>query len=437
MSDCPATLQDLLPLQAAGFAGGRESLHQFVGHAFGPEGPRFLKAEDGSLAVFRNRDLHALAIHPAVGAVPPAVLFGPEIDPVSRAEPPPGADLAWVISNQVFTANPPIHKPVRKAFAGHLGPKQVREMEPLAREVVADILDAVQAAVQLDAATEIAERLACEFWGRLLDFTAAEIREMEQYVRDLAPMFFFSRTEADLRRLISGAAGYRRLITQSVSRSLSAGGNAFINAMSADLACIDLPSDLSRTGMVPRDVAMMLAGNLVDGFHTSAVAAANTLFVLMHNREAMAAIQSDATLVMPAIFEALRLEPPVIMLKRWALDDFEYEGLSVPAGAEISMLWGAGAHDPLAFADPARFDLNRSRQGSTTFGGGVHLCPGRNAAPMLIRVLLEGMIQRGLELVPSERPARWIPRHLMCQLESLPACVVRQSSPTAAAGATA
>lgn len=54
-----------------------------------------------------------------------------------KSSPAPSSPaLAGTIEGQVFTADPPIHKPVRKALVVKLGPKQVVAMEPGARGTV-------------------------------------------------------------------------------------------------------------------------------------------------------------------------------------------------------------------------------------------------------------------------------------------------------------
>jgi len=53
------------------------------------------------------------------------------------------------------------------------------------------------------------------------------------------------------------------------------------------------------------------------------------------------------------------------------------------------MLWAAGNRDPDAFERPNSFDLFRRNQADTTFGGGVHICPGRYVVRMLAQVVLE------------------------------------------------
>jgi cytochrome P450 len=170
---------------------------------------------------------------------------------------------------------------------------------------------------------------------------------------------------------------------------------------------------------VPRDIAEMIAGNLFDGFHTAALGASNTVYTLASRPDVFAQVVASPDLVTNAIFESFRMEPPVITLKRWVLKDVEYDGYLLPRGTIIDMMWGLGGYDPAAIRDPMRFDLTRSRQGSTTFGMGLHICPGRYVAIMLVETLLESILARKLAFHAADQ-AEWYPAHAMSQLRTLP-----------------
>jgi hypothetical protein len=69
--------------------------------------------------------------------------------------------------------------------------------------------------------------------------------------------------------------------------------------------------------------------------------------------------------------------------------------------------------------------MNRPQTGLTTFGSGIHICPGRYAGVMLTRVILEEFASRGLEPRQAETPAAWIPDHKMNQLRVFPVRLAR------------
>ncbi|MBB3358266.1 MULTISPECIES: cytochrome P450 [unclassified Novosphingobium] len=403
-----------------GFTGGRDSIRPFAERVFaGPE-PRFLQDQDGNLAVFRNADLQKLGALPQIGNVPAGVLFGESLTRMDDPTPPLGAEVARVVANQVFTANPPIHRPVRKALVSRLGPREVSAMRPVAEETVQQILDDLAPFGEIDVMSDVAERLTCGFWGRMLEMDADEIVAMQAYTQDLTRLFHFDRNAEDYIVLDNAMRGYWRVIRAAAERSLRRGENLFVVALADDLRRIELPDDPDEAGIVPRDVGAMLAGNLIDGFHTAALGAANTLFALLKNPDALARVVTDRQLVTSAIFEALRIEPPVIHLPRWAMEEVIFAGVRIPRGAIVSLMWGIGGFDPAAVTDPLRFDLDRSRKGSTTFGGGQHICPGRYVAVMLIEVLLDAVMARGLTLTPGTAAPQWIPAHAMGQMERFP-----------------
>jgi cytochrome P450 len=167
-------------------------------------------------------------------------------------------------------------------------------------------------------------------------------------------------------------------------------------------------------------LGQFLAGNLVDGVHTASLASANTFYVLVNHPEAMQAVQNSPELMARAIAEALRLEPPVLYLPRYALRDFHHDGFVVPAGNVISMMWAAGNHDPAAFPEPEKFDITRQLAGTTTFGNGIHICPGRYVGVMLVKILIETFAANGLSMASGSGSAAWFPSHLMAQLENMP-----------------
>jgi cytochrome P450 len=403
-----------------GFAGGRDSFQAFCRTIFAAPSPRFLRGPQGELAVFRHADLRAFGARPEVGNVPPAVLFpAAEAYASSGGDSLPGAALFDVIKNQAFTTNDPIHAPLRRILLNRFNARSAESLAPLAERVVDGLLAEMPREGVFDFVETVADRLTSRFFGAFLGMTDDEQRAVEAAVRDFSPMFFIDKTLEDIRTLDSAMLRYRDAVRAAVTRGLAAHDPA-LEAMAADLAALGFDGDLSEAGIVPRDLADLVAGNFVDAFHTAALAAANTAHALLTRPDVLARVRADAALLQPAIFEALRLEPPVLFLNRLVLRDFDHDGLRIAKGTSVIMLWGAGNLDPEAFADPFAFDLERRHQGVTTFGGGAHICPGRFVAVMLVRVLLQRLLAEapGLELQQPACP--WFEGHMMSQMKTMP-----------------
>lgn len=88
--------------------------------------------------MFRNKDVRELAANPDVGNMPTDVLLAVATARDSPVE--PGGQLATAqtdgferfLRNQVFTANPPLHKPSRKIIVRQLTARQIQGFIPAA-----------------------------------------------------------------------------------------------------------------------------------------------------------------------------------------------------------------------------------------------------------------------------------------------------------------
>ncbi|MCG8591737.1 MAG: cytochrome P450 [Proteobacteria bacterium] len=123
-----------------------------------------------------------------------------------------------------------------------------------------------------------------------------------------------------------------------------------------------------------------------------------------------------------AVREAERLHPPLTLLVRKVLRDFDVEGFRIPAG-RLAMVSPGFAHRlPRVFADPHRYDPDRfapprsedSRQPYSliTFGGGKHACIGMNFAYVQIKALWTYVLANyALELgspAPAPDYGQWV-----------------------------
>lgn len=109
--------------------------------------------------------------------------------------------------------------------------------------------------------------------------------------------------------------------------------------------------------------------------------------------------RGDPTFATNAYLESLRLNSPVALISRQAIDDFEYQGTHVPRDTELMMMWLVANNDPSVFADPSSFRLERdNRTQQYSFGGGPYICAGRNVARIVCETMLAEMAHAGITL---------------------------------------
>jgi cytochrome P450 len=121
-------------------------------------------------------------------------------------------------------------------------------------------------------------------------------------------------------------------------------------------------------------------------------------------------------LIPNVIDETLRFEPTGPHVARFAPDDIEYHGTTLPGGSAVLLLIGAANRDERRYTDPDRFDIHRDEGAHLTFGYGLHYCLGANLARLEGRVALEEVLDRfpdwevdhdHLELAPTSTVRGW------------------------------
>lgn len=406
-------------LRSLGYDGGRQALRRFCAQAFAPDAPRFLQMDDGTLVVFRQADLRSLAAAPELATLAPNQLFPGVLGEVEPEVKPVGYALADLIKNQLFSSNAPLNPALRRVLLNQIGPKQTAAQADMAREIAREILNGLPEDRPVDLVEEIVEPLIGRYWGRLIGLTDGEALTAAAEARSMTPMLFLKPSSSSIAEADRAASAYRAAVEGPVMRNLAQGACPFVEIVAKDLAAIEIADDLDYAGFVPKSVGAFLAGNLFDGFHTAALAATNTVYALLSRPAVWDELRASPDLAAAAVSEALRLEPPVIHLARRASEDIVLDGVVIPSGTKVLMMWGAANRDPEAFPDPEAFDLRRSQQGTTTFGGGAHICPGRFVATLLSRSLVEVLLQARADFQFASEDEAWIDNHAMCQLRRL------------------
>ena len=123
----------------------------------------------------------------------------------------------------------------------------------------------------------------------------------------------------------------------------------------------------------------------------------------------------------PFVEEILRLESPVQCLLRETSEDIELHGVTIPAGAIVSLRYGAANRDDRKYDNPEGFDLERKNMRShLAFGLGSHHCLG---APWPGRTLLrvQGAIQRFEQMwfIEGENDFHYQPNYFLRALKHL------------------
>ncbi|MBS1888612.1 MAG: cytochrome P450 [Actinobacteria bacterium] len=310
-------------------------------------------------------------------AVAPSVmpLGDPEViaetDRIERAMPEDAGVL--------IALNPPQHTRIRRAAAGYFTVRSVAEREDAIARIVAERLDAMEAAGSpVD--------LVSTFALPLSSFAICEVLGVPHGDRELferpSAVLADPRADADDKR--AALEDFFSYCRQVVTKKRTAPGD-------------DLLSDLIQKGELTEDEIVGLARQLFEAGHeTTATQLSLSVFTLLRERSDWEALREDPALIEPAVEELLRFLSILQMgtFARTATEDVELEDVTVRKGEMVVVSIPAANRDPEKFADPDRLDLGRNAAGHVSFGHGKHMCIGQHLARAELRVALRGLLER-------------------------------------------
>jgi cytochrome P450 len=134
---------------------------------------------------------------------------------------------------------------------------------------------------------------------------------------------------------------------------------------------------------------VMVAG----GNDTTGALISHGIALLDERRDQRQLLLDDPDLIPAAITEFLRLESSVQGLARTTTRDVEIEGVTIPAGEKVLMLYGSANRDVAEFGDDAdRLDVRRNAVRHLGFSSGPHFCIGSHLAKLQARVAFEELL---------------------------------------------
>src|SRR6266481_9043901 len=95
-----------------------------------------------------------------------------------------------------------------------------------------------------------------------------------------------------------------------------------------------------------------------------------------------------------AIEEILRWSSPITHIARVATRDTEVGGKTIREGDVVALWLPSGNRDEETFADPYRFDIERTPNEHIAFGRGEHFCAGAHLARLELRLMLKTLLMR-------------------------------------------
>jgi cytochrome P450 len=144
----------------------------------------------------------------------------------------------------------------------------------------------------------------------------------------------------------------------------------------------------------PEDARGLLIDYIAPSLDTTILATGHLLFLLGSHPEQWRRVREEPALIPSAVNEALRFEAPVRAFTRFASKPYHADGVAIPEGERVLVLFGAANRDERRYAEPDRFDVTRDARDHLGFGHGVHRCAGSHLAQLELEALLRALVAR-------------------------------------------
>ncbi len=282
----------------------------------------------------------------------------------------------------MLCSDPPQHTVLRGVARRPLLPRQLKLLEQLITEEADSLVAQLAARGSFDAAADLAQHLPITIVSKLVGLPEEGREQMLDWARANFNCFgpMNARTEQSLP-VLQDAIAYST--DPTLRQRLKPGGWAAQLYEAAD------------AGEIPAEQAgIMLNDYWAPSLDTTIMAIGSAIRLFAEHPGQWDLVRADPRFISHAINEVLRLESPIQMFSRLLTDDYQSDGVTLPKGERVVVVFASANRDERKWDDPDRFDVRRRPSDHVAFGWGEHQCMGMSLARLEMRALLGALASR-------------------------------------------
>jgi cytochrome P450 len=273
----------------------------------------------------------------------------------------------------LLAVEPPDHTRYRKTVSSVFTTRAVAALRDGVEQTAVTLLDQLSHEPGVvDIVDRYCAQLPVAIISDILGVPDADRRRILEFGELAAPSLDFGLTWPQYRRVQHGIAGFNFWLAEHLQQLRRNPGDDLMSQL------IQKAESGSKETYLDESELRAVAGLvLAAGFETTVNLLGNGIRVLLDTPEQLHTLSQRPELWPNAVEEILRLESPVQLTARLALNDTEVAGTSIKQGELVVVYVAAANRDPAVFADPNRFDIERDNAGKhLAFSGGRHFCLG-------------------------------------------------------------
>lgn len=302
-------------------------------------------------------------------------------------------DMNQVLRGNTLCSDGDAHEALRRVVIRPLRPLALKKLTDEITGEAEMLVERLVARGSFDAATELAHHLPLTVVSNLVGLPEEGREQMLVWASEMFNCFG-PRNERTVSAMPVLEQMMRYATTQAVRGKLKPGSWA------------EALHDAADRGDVPHEtLPVMMIDYMGPSLDTTIFAITSAVDLFARHRDQWELVRADPSLVPSAINEVLRLEAPIQDFSRYAVKDYDLDGLVILAGSRAITFYGAANRDEREYPDPDRFDVRRDQRTHLAFGAGPHQCVGMNLARLEMTALftaLAGRVRR-FEVTSADR----------------------------------
>lgn len=296
----------------------------------------------------------------------------------------------------------PQHQAHRKVAQPVVAPRNLKLLEPVIREKVVEILDALPVGETFDWVDRVSIELTTGMLAILFDFPYEDRRKLtlwsDMATASPAQVGAVGVTEREREDVLRKClAEFQELWRQREDRPQGERAD-FVTA---------LANGAATRGISPMEYLGTLILLIVGGNDTTRNSISGGVLALNENPAEYEKLRKDPSLIPNMVNEMIRWQTPLAHMRRTATRDTELRGQKIKQGDKVVMWYVSANRDETVIERANEFLIDRENsRHHLSFGWGVHFCVGSRVAEMQLCILWEEILERFRQVEVCGEPER-------------------------------